>query len=98
LPQGVSVYFNGNTTIDSTGSVEIVVKADLCAPVGGNYPIIIQAFCGDEIRFLSYNVYIRGPQQFTIPTDQLNYDLQAINNLPNSPAQYLILNINRCRN
>ncbi|MBK8657793.1 MAG: hypothetical protein IPN22_02675 [Bacteroidetes bacterium] len=94
LPQGVSVYFNGNTTIDSAGSVEIVVKADLCAPVGGNYPIIIQAFCGDKIRFLSYNVYIRGPQQFTIPTDQLNYDLQAINNLPNSPAQYLILNIN----
>lgn len=94
LPTGVSVYFNGNTSIDSAGSVQVVVKADLCAPIGGNYPIIIQAFCGDQIRFLTYNVYIRPPLQYNIPIDQLNYDLQAINNLPSSPAQYVYCTVN----
>lgn len=94
LPQGVSVHFNGNTTIDSAGTVEIVVKADLCSSVGGNYPIIIQALCGDKIKFQVYNVYIRPPQTITIPTDVLNYDLQSLNNLPSGSSQYVVLNIN----
>ncbi|MCS6935555.1 MAG: hypothetical protein NZM35_10470 [Chitinophagales bacterium] len=93
LPQGVSVQFNGNPTINQSGSVQIVVKADLCTPVGGNYPIIIQAYCGDAIKFQVYNVYIRPPVQINIPVDQINYDLQAINNLPSSPAQYIYCNI-----
>ena len=93
LPQGVNVYFNGNPNIDTSGSVEIVVKADMCSPVGGNFPIMIQAFCGDVIHFLSYNVYIRPPVQITIPVDQLDYNLQAINNLPANPAQYILLNV-----
>ncbi|HLP49346.1 MAG TPA: hypothetical protein VK154_00535 [Chitinophagales bacterium] len=93
LPQGVNVYFNGNPTIDSTGSVEIVVKADMCATVGGNFPIMIQAFCGDVIHFLAYNVYIRPPVQINIPIDQLDYNLQAMNNLPPSPAQFVVLNV-----
>lgn len=94
LPQGVNVYFNGNPTIDSSGSVEIVVKTDMCASVGGNFPIMIQAFCGDVIHFLSYNVYIRPPVQITVPVDQLDYNLQAINNLPASPAQFVVFNVN----
>lgn len=93
LPQGVNVYFNGNPTIDSTGQVEIVVKADMCSAVGGNFPIMIQAFCGDVIHFVSYNVYIRPPVQYTIPVDQVDYNLQAINNLPTSPAQFILLNV-----
>ncbi|MFN8288566.1 MAG: hypothetical protein U0V74_17555 [Chitinophagales bacterium] len=94
LPQGVTASFNGNPTIDSAGTVQIVVKADLCAPVGGVYPIIIQAFCGDEIHFLTYTVTVKAPQIFTIPTDQLDYNLQAINNLPTGSPQYVLLNIN----
>jgi hypothetical protein len=94
LPQGVNVYFNGNSTIDTSGNVDIVVKADPCAAVGGNFPIIVEAFCGDVVHFVSYNVYIRPPVQITIPTDQLNYDLQALNNLPSTPAQFVLLNIN----
>lgn len=94
LPQGLNVYFNGNPTIDSTGTVDIVVKADLCAPFGGTYPIIIQAFCGDQIHFLTYNVYVRPPQIFTVPTDQLDYNLQVINNLPGGTPQFVVLNIN----
>ena len=94
LPQGVTVYFNGNPTIDTSGSVQIVVKADQCAAVGGTFPIIIEAFCGDQIHFLSYTVYIRPPVQITIPTDQIDYNLQALNGLPASPAQFVLLNIN----
>lgn len=93
LPQGVSIHFNGDATVDSSGTLEIVVKADLCSPVGGNFPVIIEAFCGDEVHFLTYNVYIRGPQQITIPLDQLNYNLQTVNTLPSSPAQYVLLNV-----
>lgn len=94
LPQGVNVYFNGNTTIDSAGTVEIVVKADLCAPIGGNYPIVIQAFCDNTIRFLVYNVYIRPPLVYTLPTDQINYNLQTANNLPAGSSQFVVLNVN----
>lgn len=94
LPQGVSVYFNGSSTIDSTGSVDIVVKADLCAPVGGNFPIIIQAFCDNTIHFLTYNVYIKAPQQFTIPIDQIDYNMQQVTGLPAGSSQFALLNIN----
>lgn len=94
LPMGVTAYFNGNPTIDSSGSVDIVVKAEMCAVVGGNFPIVIQALCGDVIHFLTYNVYIRPPVQFTIPTDQLNYDLQAVNNLPAGSEQFVVLQVN----
>lgn len=94
LPQGLNVYFNGNSVIDSTGNLQIIVKADMCAPIGGNYPIIIQAFCGDAIHFLTYNVYVRPPLQYTIPIDQVNYNLQAMNSLPSSPAQYVWVEVN----
>ncbi|MDB5281356.1 MAG: hypothetical protein JWO06_431 [Bacteroidota bacterium] len=94
LPNGVTVYFNGNPTVDTSGSVQVVVKADKCANVGGTFPIIIEAFCGDQIHFLSYVIYIRPPVQITIPTDQTDYNLQVLNGLPASPAQFVLLNIN----
>ena len=94
LPQGVNVYFNGNPTIDTSGSVQLVVQADQCAPVGGFYPIIIEAFCGSTINFVTYDVYIRPPVQITIPTDETDYNLQALNGLPSSPAQFVLLTIN----
>lgn len=93
LPQGVSVQFDGNPTINQSGSIKIVVKADLCAPIGGNYPVIIQGYCGDAIKFLVYNVYIRPPLQVNIPVNQINYNLQTLNNLPASPAQYVYCSI-----
>jgi hypothetical protein len=35
-----------------------VVKADIFAS-GGTVPILITAYCGDQTRFLTYNVYIK---------------------------------------
>ena len=94
MPAGITAYFNGNSTIDSAGSVQIVVKADWCAAVGGNYPIVVQALCGDVIHFVSYQVYIRPPLLYTIPTDQLNYDLQVVNGLASGSSQFIVLEIN----
>mgnify|MGYP003345240246 CR=1 FL=1 len=94
LPQGITAYFNGNPSIDSAGSVELVVKAETCAKVGGNYPIILQALCGDVIHFLTYNVYVRPPLSVLIPVDQLDYNLQVLNNLPASPPQFVVMTIN----
>jgi len=94
VPQGVSIYFNGNPTIDTSGSVQLVVKVDECATVGGNFPIIIEAFCGSAVNYVTYNVYIRPPVQITIPTDVTDYNLQTLNGLPSSPAQLVVLTIN----
>lgn len=94
LPAGVTVYFGGNPTIDTSGTLPIIVRADKCASVGGTFPIIIEAFCGDQIHFVSYDVYIRPPVQITIPADVIDYDLKAVNNLPPNPAQFVLLNIN----
>ena len=94
LPPGVNVYFNGNPTIDTSGYVQLVVKVDQCSPVGGNFPIIIEAFCGSAVNYVTYNVYIRPPVQITIPTDETDYNLQTLNGLPTSPAQFVLLTIN----
>jgi hypothetical protein len=74
--------------------VDIVVVADMCSPVGGSFPIIIQAFCDDKIKFVPYNIYIRPPVQVNAIVDQVNYNLQTINTLPSSPAQYILFNVN----
>ena len=94
LPAGVTIHFNGSPTIDTSGSVQLVVKADQCAAVGGSYPIIIEAFCGNQVNYTPYTIYIRPPVQVTIPVDVIDYNLQAINNLPANPAQFVLLTIN----
>lgn len=80
-PNGVTVYADGNTTIDSSGQIKLVVKADIFAD-DGLVPIVIIAYCGDQIKLLSYNVYIEPCVKVTIPLDVTNYDLQAVNPIP----------------
>jgi hypothetical protein len=94
IPTGVSVYFNGNPTFDTSGSVQLVVNAEQCAAVGGSFPVIIEAFCGNQVNYVTYNVYIRPLIQYTIPADVIDYNLQTVNNLPSSPAQLVLLTIN----
>ncbi|MFN8276549.1 MAG: hypothetical protein U0T84_03625 [Chitinophagales bacterium] len=94
-PQGVNIYFNGPTTIDSVGAVSIVVKADIFAG-SGNVPILVTAFCGDQIRFVTYNVYIKPCVRVTIPIDVNNYDLQAQNSsvLPAGAKECVVVTVN----
>jgi hypothetical protein len=93
LPNGVTAYFSGSNIVDSSGSVQLVITADQCNPVGGNYPVVIEGFCGDQIHYIPFNVYIRPPLAFTIPVDQWDYNLQALTGLPTSPAQFVLLNV-----
>ncbi|MFN8310144.1 MAG: hypothetical protein U0T73_09305 [Chitinophagales bacterium] len=94
-PQGVNIFFNGPTTIDSVGSVQIVVKADVFAG-SGNVPILVTAFCGDKIRFVTYNVYIKPCVRVVLPVDVNNYDLQAQNSsvLPAGAKECVVVTVN----
>lgn len=94
-PPGVNIYFDGNTTIDTSGTLKIVVKADIFAG-DGLVPIIVQAFCGDEIRFVSYNVYIEPCVRVTVPVDDYNYDLQARNStqIPAGSRKCIVMTVN----
>lgn len=93
-PSGVQVYTQGNTSISNSGSVDIVVKADVFAD-GGNVPIILLAVCGDKIHILTYNVYIKPCVKVNIPMDYMNYDLQAVNSslLPAGVRECVLVNV-----
>lgn len=94
-PPGVNIYFDGNTTIDTSGTIKIGVKADIFAG-DGLVQIIVEAFCGDQVHFLSYNVYIEPCVRVTIPVDTKTYDLQAQNpiQLPPGAKKCVVLTVN----
>lgn len=94
-PQGVQISFDGSSIIDSAGTLKIVVKADIFAG-DGLVPIVIQAFCGDQVKFLTYNVYIEPCVRVTIPADTKVYDLQAQNpiDLPLWSRKCVVLTVN----
>ena len=57
-PAGVQIYQQGGTTIDTSGSFKIVVKADVFSS-SGNIPITITAYCDNQVRIITYNVYVK---------------------------------------
>ncbi len=95
-PPGVQVYFEGPTTIDSIGSVKLVVKADLFAQAG-TFSIIVQGICDNEIKFVTYTVYVAPCVEVDVFTDQFNYDLQAANAplLPPGSLKCVIFRVNQ---
>ncbi|HRP38992.1 MAG: hypothetical protein M9931_06715 [Chitinophagales bacterium] len=95
-PQGVSVYFDGNNILDSSGTVKLVVKADIFAQ-GGTFTIIVQAICDNEIKFTTYTVYIEPCVQIDVYTDQSSYDLQARNSalLPPGALKCVVFKVNQ---
>ena len=94
-PPGVNIYFDGNTTVDTSGTLKIVVKADIFAG-DGLVPIVVEAFCGDEVHFLSYNVYIEPCVRVTVPVDVYDYDLQAQNSaqIPAGSKKCIVMTVN----
>lgn len=94
-PTGVNIFLDGPTTIDTSGTIKIVVKADIFAG-DGNVPIVLQAFCGDEVHFLTYNVYIEPCVRVSIPIDVNSYNLQAANStqLPAGSKKCVVLTVN----
>jgi len=95
-PPGVQVYFEGNNIISNSGSVKLVVKADLFAQAG-TFSIIIQGICDNEIKFVTYTVYIEPCVEVDVFTDQVNYDLQANNSalLPAGSLKCVIFRVNQ---
>jgi hypothetical protein len=94
-PPGVQVFFDGNSVIDSVGNLKIVVKADIFAG-DGPVSIILLAFCGDQVRFLSYNVYIEPCVRVTVPISTRSYNLQARNpvQLPPGSRKCVVMTVN----
>ena len=94
-PSGTNIYFNGPATIDSSGTIKIIVQADVFAG-SGNVPILVTAFCGDKIRFITYNVYIKPCIKVVIPVDINNYDLQTQNSsvLPAGAKECVLVTVN----
>ena len=93
-PAGVQIYQQGNTLIDTSGNFNIVVKADIFAS-GGTVPILITAYCGDQTRFLTYNVYIKPCVDIDIISDDINYDVQGRNSalLPAGSKECVVVNV-----
>ena len=77
-PSGVQIYQQGGSTIDTSGSFKIVVKADVFS-TGGNIPITISAYCDNEVRLITYIVYVKPCVLVDIATDQTNYNVQSSN-------------------
>jgi hypothetical protein len=80
-PSGVSITEQGSTTIDSSGSFTITVSANVFSG-SGNVPILITAYCGNQARFVTFNVYIKPCVQVNIVNDYTNYDVQGLNSVP----------------
>ena len=94
-PSGVQIYSQGNTTIDSNGSFKIVVAANVFS-ASGDVPILITAYCGNQVRFVTFNVYIKPCVVVNIVNDYTNYNVQALNAslLPAGSKQCVLVNVN----
>jgi hypothetical protein len=80
-PSGVTISESGSTTIDTSGTFTITVSANVFSG-SGNVPILITAYCGNQARFVTFNVYIKPCVQVNIVNDYTNYDVQGLNSVP----------------
>ncbi|MDW8274286.1 MAG: hypothetical protein RMJ53_08680, partial [Chitinophagales bacterium] len=82
--------------LDSSGTVPLVVKADIFAQ-SGTFTVIVQAVCDNEIKFTTYTVYIPPCVEIDVFTDQFNYDLQSRNStlLPPGSLKCVVFRVNQ---
>jgi hypothetical protein len=80
-PSGVTISESGSTIIDTSGSFTITVSANVFSG-SGSVPILITAYCGNQARFVTFNVYIKPCVQVDIVNDYTNYDVQGLNSVP----------------
>ncbi|MCW3127933.1 MAG: hypothetical protein JWO03_3591 [Bacteroidetes bacterium] len=93
-PPGVLITGQGSTTIGTSGTFNIVVKADVFAG-SGMVPILITAYCGNQAHFLTYNVYIKPCVEVDVTSDDYNYDVQGRNStlLPAGVKECVVVNV-----
>lgn len=80
LPSDISMTLSNNV-IDSFGVASLSIYANIFA-TPGVYPIIIQAICGDQVRFLVYNLTVEPCLYVPIATNQMDLNLQTFGSLP----------------
>jgi hypothetical protein len=80
LPSGMQVIVE-NPVVDSVGTTIIKVYASIWAPPG-NYPLIIQSVCGQNVYFQGVTVEVEPCLQVDIAAPLSDVDLQADFSLP----------------
>jgi len=91
LPQGITVSLD-SAVVNGTDTVKLTVNADIFAPPG-TYPIVIQAACDGTIKSQVFVVEIEPCIEIDITSPQVNYDLQAVNNLPTNTPICVVVRI-----
>lgn len=80
LPAGISATLS-SFVANGSDTIQLNVSADIFAPAG-TYPVIVQAVCGNTIGIQVFIVTVEPCIEVDIVSTQVNYDLQAANNLP----------------
>ncbi|BDS12069.1 COG1470 family protein [Aureispira anguillae] len=91
LPQGITASID-RAVVTGTDTVNLTVTADIFAPAG-TYPIVVQAACDGTIKSQVYVVTIDPCIEIDLIAPTVNYDLQAVNNLPTSTPVCVVLRI-----
>lgn len=91
LPPGIQVQID-QPVVQGTDTVQLKVTADIFAPAG-TYPIVVQAACDGEIQSQVYVITIDPCVEIDLLAPTVNYDLQAINNLPTSTPICVVLRV-----
>lgn len=80
LPAGISATLS-SFVAQGSDTIGLTVTADIFAPPG-TYPVIVQAVCGNTIGIQVFVVTVEPCIEVDIVSTQVNYNLQAANNLP----------------
>ena len=80
LPSGMQVIVE-NPLVDSVGTTFIKVYASIWAPPG-NYPLIIQSVCGQNVYFQGITVEVEPCLQVNIAAPLEDVDVQSDFSLP----------------
>ena len=80
LPPDIDLQIT-NSTIDSFGVATISVYANIFS-TPGTYPIIVQAVCGQTVRFVTFTVTVEPCLYVPIASNQSDLDLQQFGTLP----------------
>lgn len=102
-PQGISMFLLHNLpagatasltqyTVFASGSTRLTVEADVFAEPG-QYPIAIQAICGDRIKIQAFQVTIDSCVRVSLLSNVTDYNLAAANNLPSAVPICVVLDI-----
>lgn len=91
LPSGISIIID-SAVVTGTDTINLTVEANIFA-APGTYPIVVQAACDGTIKSQVFVVTVEPCIEVNLTSPQVNYDLQAANNLPTSVPICVVLRI-----